>query len=83
MERQHEHQQRGDAFGTTVIAEFLSAILVWTLIGFGLDLWLDTTPWLLVVGATLGFALGMYLLWKRYVDQSARDQADRAARGRP
>ena len=46
-------------------ADFVSAVLVWTLIGWGADLWLDTSPWLIALGAVLGFVLGTYLLWLR------------------
>ena len=76
-----DQQRQSEAFGTTVIAEFLSAILVWTLIGFGFDRWLGTTPVLLVVGIVLGFTLGTYLVWKRYQHQSQLDATERAARG--
>jgi F0F1-type ATP synthase assembly protein I len=34
------------------------------LIGYFLDKWLHTAPWLLVTGAGLGMALGFYLFFK-------------------
>ena len=49
-------------------AEFVSAVLVWTLVGWLADSWLGTTPWLVATGALLGFVLGTYLLWLRLHD---------------
>lgn len=69
--------QAVDSFGVTVTAEFLSAVLVWALIGFGLDRWLDTGPWLFAGGTALGFALGTYLAYLRYQHQSEQDDAAR------
>lgn len=46
-------------------ADFVSAVLVWTLIGWLADRWLGTDPWLVALGAVLGFVLGMYLVWLR------------------
>ena len=53
--------------GWALTAEFISAVLTWTLIGWLADRWLDTDPWLVAVGAVLGFAAGMYLAWLRHV----------------
>lgn len=53
--------------GWALSAEFVSAVLVWTGIGWLADRWLDTTPWLVAGGAVLGFVLGTYLLWLRLV----------------
>lgn len=48
-----------------LLSEFLSAMLVWAGIGWLLDRWLGTGPWLLVFGALLGNGLGIYLMWLR------------------
>lgn len=45
--------------------ELLAATLTWAGIGHLLDRWLGTTPWLLVAGAILGNAAGIYLVWLR------------------
>lgn len=58
--------------GWSTTAEFLSAVLAWMGIGWLLDRWLGTDPWLLAGGAFLGFALGMYLTYHRYRDRMAR-----------
>lgn len=52
--------------------ELMSAILLWTGIGWLADRWLGTGPWLLVVGGLIGNAAGIYLIWLR----SARMEAD-------
>ncbi len=51
--------------GWSLTAELVSAVLVWTFLGWLADRWLDTTPWLVATGAILGFVLGIYLLWVR------------------
>lgn len=50
--------------------EFIAAILVWGGIGFGLDRWLGTRPWLMGIGVLVGFGAGLYLIWLR----SSKDQ---------
>lgn len=52
--------------GWALTAEFISAVLTWTLLGWLADRWLGTDPWLVVAGAVLGFAAGMYLAWLRH-----------------
>ena len=42
--------------------EFAGAVAVGALIGFGVDRWLDTMPWGIIVGTLLGFALGLFAL---------------------
>lgn len=51
----------GSAWGRAMqtSSALLSAIFVGGLLGFGLDRWLDTGPWLLLVGIALGFAAGL------------------------
>ena len=44
--------------------EFIVAVALFGGIGYGLDRWLGTEPWLLVVGFGLGFATGLFLLVK-------------------
>jgi len=45
--------------------ELMSAILTWTGLGWLADRWLGTTPWLIVGGALVGNAAGLYLVWLR------------------
>lgn len=51
--------------GWALMAELLSAILTWGGIGWLLDRWLDTAPWLLMLGLVIGNAAGFYLLYRR------------------
>lgn len=44
--------------------EFAGAVLVFALIGYGIDHWLGWYPWATVIGTLLGFAGGMYNLIK-------------------
>lgn len=45
--------------------ELIAATLTWAGIGYLTDRALGTGPWLLVVGALLGNAAGIYLVWLR------------------
>ena len=56
--------------------ELLAATLTWAGIGWFLDGRLGTGPWLLGVGAVIGNAAGLYLIWLR----GARMDRDEAAR---
>jgi ATP synthase protein I len=44
--------------------QLAGSVALWVLVGYFLDKWLHTTPWLLVVGAVLGMAIGFYLFFK-------------------
>ncbi len=44
--------------------EFVVAVMLFAGIGWGLDRWLGTLPWLTIVGVAVGFATGLYILWK-------------------
>lgn len=71
--------------------ELISAILLWTGLGYLLDRWLGTTPWLLVAGGLLGNAAGIYLIWIRSGNMErtererteARRQRSTTPEGRP
>ena len=58
--------------------ELLAATLTWAGIGWLLDRWLGTGPWFLGVGAVVGNAAGLYLIWLR----GARMDREEAARQR-
>lgn len=42
---------------------FLSSILAGTLLGYLLDMWLGTDPWLVVIGVCLGSYAGFVKVW--------------------
>jgi F0F1-type ATP synthase assembly protein I len=64
-------------------AELVSAIAVWTGIGWLADRWLGTDPWLLIIGALIGNAAGLYLIWLRSGRMEAVERAALAERRRP
>ncbi|TVR36490.1 MAG: AtpZ/AtpI family protein [Nitriliruptor sp.] len=45
--------------------ELMAAVVVWAGIGWLVDGWLGTTPWALVIGALIGNAAGLYLVFLR------------------
>jgi ATP synthase protein I len=45
--------------GWAVGIEFVGTVLVSAFLGFFLDQWLETTPWLMIVFLLLGFAAGL------------------------
>lgn len=69
----------GDAW--TWVAELLTATAVWGAIGFGLDRLFGTGPALLVIGAIVGYATGIFILWHRARRQmNERAEAQRKER---
>ena len=48
---------------------FLGSILSGTLLGLGLDWWLDTTPWLVIIGIVVGSYSGFARTWRSIKDQ--------------
>ncbi|MCC5946839.1 MAG: AtpZ/AtpI family protein [Nitriliruptoraceae bacterium] len=46
-------------------AELVAALVTWAGIGWLLDRWLGTGPWLLIVGTLIGNAAGIYLIYLR------------------
>ena len=59
----------------TMLSELLTATVVWGAIGFGLDKLFKTGPVLLVIGAVVGHATGIYMINLR-----ARQMRERARR---
>lgn len=55
---------------------FLNSILAGTLVGYLLDLWLGTDPWLVVTGIVLGSYSGFLRLWA-YIKEQDGDQVER------
>lgn len=45
--------------------ELMAAIMTWAAIGWFADRALGTGPWLLAIGAIVGNAAGIYLVWLR------------------
>jgi ATP synthase protein I len=54
----------GLATGMRIGLEFMTGTVVGLLIGWGLDSWLGTTPWLLLIFTILGFAAGVMNVYR-------------------
>jgi ATP synthase protein I len=61
-----EMRGRGMAYGMRMAAELVSAVVVGSLIGYGLDWWLGTKPWLFLLFFVLGFAAGVLNVVRGY-----------------
>jgi F0F1-type ATP synthase assembly protein I len=59
--------------------ELIAALLIWGGVGWLVDRWLGSGPWLTVLGALVGYAAGFYLIWLRSQRMDAEDVAERAA----
>lgn len=57
---------KSDQLASNVTAILISGPLLYTALGWFADRWLDTKPWLTLLGLLLGMALSMYLVWIRY-----------------
>jgi ATP synthase protein I len=55
---------------------FLSSILAGTLLGYLLDMWLGTDPWLVVIGIILGSYSGFMKMW-HYAKQTDDETRER------
>ena len=56
--------QRGMALGLRIGIELVVAILVATLLGWGIDRWLGTSPWVAITMFFLGVAAGMVNVYR-------------------
>jgi ATP synthase protein I len=58
---QSENEKRGSFMGNAfkLGTELVAAVAVGTIIGFILDSWFDTKPWLIIIFFFLGAAAGM------------------------
>lgn len=67
---------------TDIGGSFLNSLLAGLLVGWLLDTWLGTDPWLVIVFALLGAYSGFMRTWAYAKEQGARDEEERIARGR-
>ena len=61
-----EMRGRGMAYGMRMAAELVAAVIVGGLIGYGLDKWLGSKPWLFLLFFFLGFAAGVLNVVRAY-----------------
>lgn len=50
------------SYGMRVGLDLVSGVCVGTAVGYGLDRWLGTLPWLMLIGMALGTAAGVRLM---------------------
>ncbi|NQV99255.1 MAG: AtpZ/AtpI family protein [Rhodospirillales bacterium] len=62
----NDESEKGNALGLAfrVGVELISAVAVGTAIGWGLDRWLDTRPWLMLVFFVIGGAAGILNVYR-------------------
>lgn len=65
---------------SVMTVELLAGILVWGGVGWLLDRWLGTWPWLFAIGVLLGFGAGLYLVWIRSAAAQRRHDEEREQR---
>jgi ATP synthase protein I len=65
-DRDAEMRGRGMAYGMRMATELVSAVIVGGLIGYALDWWLGTKPWLFLLFFVLGFAAGVLSVVRAY-----------------
>jgi ATP synthase protein I len=53
---------------------FLNSVLAGTLLGYVLDLWLGTEPWLVIIGIVLGSYSGFMKIWAMIRSQDEEQQ---------
>ena len=75
-----EMRGRGMAYGMRMAAELVAAVIVGGLIGYGLDSWLGSKPWLFLLFFVLGFAAGAAVS-QRDVQDHGDDDYRRQERG--
>ena len=63
---QSDSEKKGTFMGSAfkLGTELVSAVVVGTIIGFILDSWFDTKPWLIIIFFFLGTAAGMSNIFK-------------------
>lgn len=90
-ERRAEGSGRADASNTMtgwgkglrLGSEFVAAILVGLAIGWLLDMWLNTTPWLMLVMLMFGFAAGVLNVVRSAAEMNKAANPPTAAKGAP
>ena len=61
-----EMRGRGMTYGMRMAAELVAAVIVGGLIGYALDSWLGSKPWLFLLFFMLGFAAGVLNVVRSY-----------------
>jgi len=64
-------RSKGMAMGLRMSSELVAAVIVGGLIGYGIDRWLETTPWMFLVFFMLGCAAGMINITRAFTKMQA------------
>jgi ATP synthase protein I len=65
--RQISHEAAGQAAAGQawkILADLFGGVFVGLAIGFGIDRFADTTPWGIIGGVLLGFAVSVWMAWR-------------------
>ena len=76
-------QMTGLSRGLRLGSEFIAAILVGAGIGYLLDLWLGTSPWLMLVMLMVGFAAGVLNMVRSTAEMNRANPPPTAAKRAP
>ncbi len=72
---ENEHKPaKGIGQGMRYVADFVSAILLGTGIGWIIDWFFKTTPFALIAGVLLGFVIGVYILVKSVYQKDTSEE---------
>lgn len=71
VSRDRRSSSRGMAYGLRMASELVAAVLVGGLIGYGLDHWLGSKPWLFLIMFIIGFAAGVRNVMRGYAQVQA------------
>jgi F0F1-type ATP synthase assembly protein I len=63
--------------------ELIAALVIWGGVGWLVDRWLGSGPWLTILGALVGYAAGFQLIWLRSQRMDAEDEAERTRTDAP
>lgn len=78
-EKRTQASQAGEVMGVGI--QFAGSIVVFLLAGRWLDIWLGTTPWLLILGVFVGAGAGFYSMYRQLVIKP-RERQERHKRER-
>ncbi len=81
-EERTQTSQMGEMMGVGI--QIAGSIVVFLLVGRWLDVWLGTTPWLLILGVFVGAGAGFYSMYRQLVikprERQERQKRDREQR---
>lgn len=60
-----EEEVRPAMGGFDLGLNFMVSILLCGGVGYGVDRWLGSLPWGMLIGFVLGFCAGLYVIWKK------------------